>query len=264
MIINIIILISCLTLNYHCKSNDGASDKGSISIIQSNTSLTMDTKEIDYIMGRFEPKGSSDFVVIPLEYADREGMLLRKETFNDFVKMHKAATAAGIKLVVRSATRNFDYQKGIWERKWTGKTKLSDGTDVSSDISSPKEKALRILEYSSMPGTSRHHWGTDIDLNSFDNDWFRSGEGLKIYNWLIENAHKYGFCQPYTEKGKDRMHGYNEEKWHWSYMPLSQEFTRLAEEELSDEMITGFLGAEQAKEIGVIEKYILGINKSCR
>ncbi|NJK84501.1 MAG: M15 family metallopeptidase [Saprospiraceae bacterium] len=43
----------------------------------------------------------------------------------------------------------------------------------------PQERALKILKYSSMPGTSRHHWGTDIDLNSFSNSYFEQGEGKK-------------------------------------------------------------------------------------
>ena len=38
-------------------------------------------------------------------------------------------------------------------------------------------------------------------------------------DWLVQNGASYGFCQPYTA---GRCAGYNEEKWHWSYMPLSE------------------------------------------
>jgi len=61
-----------------------------------------------------------------------------------------------------------------------------------------------------------------------------------------------------------RPEGYNEEKWHWSYMPLSQELTDVAERYLRDQMIAGFRGSEVAPEIGVVEKYVLGINNGCR
>ena len=114
-----------------------------------------------------------------------------------------------------------------------------------------------------MPGTSRHHWGTDIDLNAFINEYFERGDGLKLYNWMVANAASYGFCQPYTQKGPKRPDGYNEEKWHWSYLPLAKKLSDQAKQELKDAMISGFDGAEAAQAIGVVEKYVLGINQAC-
>jgi D-alanyl-D-alanine carboxypeptidase len=55
-----------------------------------------------------------------------------------------------------------------------------------------------IMNYSAMPQASRHHWGTDVDINSVEPEYFESGQGLKEYTWLQENAWKFGFCQPYT------------------------------------------------------------------
>lgn len=219
--------------------------------------------DTDYCMGRFEPNKHSDFEIIPVQYADREGMYLRKDVFAAFKKMFEAAKNEGVNLQIRSATRNFNYQRGIWERKWTGATILSDGTNVAKDLKTSKEKALKILEYSSMPGTSRHHWGTDIDLNAFSNSFFEQGEGKKIYDWLQKNAATYGFCQPYTAKGPQRPNGYNEEKWHWTYRPLGSEITSFAEQYLKNSMIKGFKGAETAEEIDVVGKYVLGINQGC-
>jgi len=57
--------------------------------------------------------------------------------------------------------------------------------------------------------------------------------------------------------------GYEEEKWHWSYLPLARKLTALAKAELKDEDISGFLGAETAPEIKVVERYVLGINPAC-
>ncbi|HMQ06696.1 MAG TPA: M15 family metallopeptidase [Saprospiraceae bacterium] len=218
---------------------------------------------ISYVMGQFDPSLHPDFCEIPIKYADRKGMFIRKDALESFQVMYESALLEGIKLQIRSATRNFEYQKGIWERKWNGTVLLSDGTNVSRDIKDPEEKALRILEYSSMPGTSRHHWGTDIDLNSFNNEWFNKGEGLKLYLWLQSNASHFGFCQPYTAFSDERPSGYFEEKWHWTYMPVSQPLTLFAKENIHDEMITGFLGSNTAASIGVVKKYILGINQNC-
>jgi zinc D-Ala-D-Ala carboxypeptidase len=215
-----------------------------------------------YLMGKFDPAKHPDFVKIVPPYADNNERYLRKDTYKAFKKMYDAARKDSIKLTIISATRNFESQKGIWEAKWTG-ARLVDDQDISKTIPDPRQRALKILEYSSMPGSSRHHWGTDIDLNNLSDYHFQSGEGKKVYDWLRANAHKYGFCQPYSPKGADRPAGYNEEKWHWSYLPISKKLTELAKEKLQDEMIQGFKGAETAKTIGIVKKYVLGINKEC-
>lgn len=222
------------------------------------------TYSSDYLMGKFTPSKDDEFVMIDPQYADREGLFMRKQAYEAYLNMYEHAKKDGIKLTIRSATRNFDYQRGIWERKWTGNTILSDGINAAKDISNDLERALKILEYSSMPGTSRHHWGTDIDLNAFNNEYFEKREGKAVYKWLLEHANTYGFGQPYTPKGSERPDGYNEEKWHWSFLPLSSIMTRDAQELLRDHMIKGFKGDHTPEQIGVVEKYILGIHKSCK
>ncbi|MBR9919865.1 MAG: M15 family metallopeptidase [Bacteroidetes bacterium] len=217
----------------------------------------------DYVMGKFNPAKHPDFLEIPLKYADQAGRYMRKDAFEAFAEMHAAAKADGITLRIESAARNFEYQKGIWERKWTGARKV-DGKDLSVAVPDPVERALKILEYSSMPGTSRHHWGTDIDINDFENAYFESGQGLQEYQWLQANASTFGYCQVYSEKGPDRPNGYNMEKWHWSYLPVARELTAFAERQIKDTDITGFKGAEAAAKIGVIEKYVLGIAPVCK
>jgi LAS superfamily LD-carboxypeptidase LdcB len=216
------------------------------------------TVHISKVMGHFNPANDDDFTLVEKKFADREGMYIHRDTYNAFQEMWAHAQKDGVQLVIRSATRNFDYQKGIWERKWTGATKVK-GNDLSETIENPKERALEILHYSSMPGTSRHHWGTDLDFNSFDNSYFESGKGLQVYNWLVKNAPSYGFFRPYTEKGEARPHGYEEEKWHWSYQPLASQYMTTAHTELKNEIIQGFQGSETASEIDVVSKYVKGV-----
>ena len=218
----------------------------------------------DDVMGLFDPAQHPEFVLVPSKYCDREGLYLRKETYEAFLEMYAAAKADGIQLVIRSATRNFNYQKRIWEGKWNGQRKIAGNQNAAKAYPDPVERALKILEYSSMPGTSRHHWGTDIDLNAFNNEWFEKGTGKKIYDWLSQHASTYGFCQTYTPKGAERPFGYNEEKWHWSYLPIAQPLTALAKDQLKNDMITGFDGANTATEIDVVTKYVLGVNTICQ
>ena len=110
------------------------------------------------------------------------------------------------------------------------------------------------------PATSRHHWGTDMDLINLTNEYFDAGEGEKAYKWLVAHAAGYGFCQPYTA---GRPAGYQEERWHWSYLPLAQPLTAFARQHLKDDMIGGFAGSETAKAISIVDNYVLGINQAC-
>ena len=208
----------------------------------------------NYLMGKFDPAKNDAFVKVPVKYASRKGFYLRRSTLEAFKKMHEAARKDGVKLIIRSATRNFNYQRGIWERKWRKQKKSRSAVD----------KARNILRLSSMPGSSRHHWGTEVDINAFTNKWFEHDQGLKLFRWMNKNAATYGFRRPYTKKDSKRPTGYNEEKWHWSYTPLSIPMLRDASSALKDEKIVGFLGSETAAQIGVVKNYILGVDESCR
>ncbi|MCF8237965.1 MAG: M15 family metallopeptidase [Saprospiraceae bacterium] len=223
-----------------------------------------DSFSIAYVTGKFDPLIHSAFTTILPEHANQSGLRLRADAYAAFVEMFTAAKQDGIQLRIISATRNFERQKLIWEKKWTGATLVEGGIDLAKTESDPVLRAKRILRYSSMPGTSRHHWGTDIDLNHLENDWFEQGEGLKVYTWLVEHAASFGFCQPYSPKGTDRPYGYEEEKWHWSWMPVARSLTRQASTLLKDEDIQGFLGDQTATQIGVVEHYILGVNNLCK
>jgi LAS superfamily LD-carboxypeptidase LdcB len=137
-----------------------------------------------------------------------------------FVKMQKAAKKDGILLQIVSGYRSYDRQKSIWNRKF--KTNKANGL-------SPEENIQKIIEYSTLPGTSRHHWGTEIDL--IDGSKKREGDVLvaekfhgngpyvRMKEWMELNAAKYGFYLPYTQN-PDRP-GFYYEPWHYSYAPLS-------------------------------------------
>ena len=215
---------------------------------------------LDYVMGRFDPSKRSDFMMVDSQYADKQGMYMRKDAYEAFLAMYRHALKDGVQLQIKSATRNFYAQKTIWEGKWTGERLLEGGENLAQTTPDPKERALKILRFSSMPGSSRHHWGTDIDLNNLENHWFEEGKGSDVYKWLQHNASLYGFCQPYSA---DRPYGYWEERWHWSYMPVSTKLTAYAKEHLKNDMIDGFLGSETAPMIDIVNRYVLGINEEC-
>ena len=217
----------------------------------------------NYLMGNFDPSKRKDFAPVPAELnLTGNTIYLRKETLQAFIAMERAAKNDGISLKLASATRNFDYQKMIWNRKWIGAT-LVDGKDLSVSFPNREERFNKILEYSAVPGTSRHHWGTDIDINDANPAYFNRESGKRVYEWLTKNAPSFGFCQPYNATDDLRSTGYNEEKWHWSYLPLAREFTREYGSIINEEDIKGFYGDETAKTHNLIKDYVLGINPDC-
>jgi len=198
------------------------------------------------LLGDIDPGRHRDFDKVRSKYCTKESYL-REEVYDAFKDMWDAAQADGISLTIISATRNRSYQKGIWNRKW-----LSFGGDES-------DRAERILQYSSMPGTSRHHWGTDLDLNALENSYFESGEGAEIYAWLQAHAAEFGFYQPYTRFNPYRDAGYREEKWHWSYFPTASRIQRAYRLEIDYAQLKGFMGDAYAEKLDVINNYVMGV-----
>lgn len=209
--------------------------------------------DLDFLMGKFDPTKHSDFATVNAPYTDKPGMMLQKEAAVAFEKMWQKAKSEGLTLKIISATRTFAQQKKIWETKWAR---------FATEAPEAEARAKKIMEYSAMPGASRHHWGTDIDLNDLNNSAFETGgKHEKVYAWLQKHAHEFGFCQPYTA---GRPFGYKEEKWHWTYTPISQKFWAQCQSDFKDQMISGFTGSETAVRIGILQHYINGINANCQ
>jgi D-alanyl-D-alanine carboxypeptidase len=221
----------------------------------------------DYLTGRFNPVKHKLFVSlsdcgIPTNklphYLRREAAFALKEMHAAFQKDHP-----GIPFWIQSSTRNFTDQKYIWENKWNGTTTVME-KQVSIAIKDPLKRACEILKYSSMPGGSRHHWGTDFDLNVLSNSYYESGDGLALFRWLEKNAGRYGFCRPYTA---GRKNGHEEERWHWSYYPLAKIF--ISDWNLYYKKYPGrlngagiFAGSSQSGYLA--PRYINAVNQDCR
>ena len=222
-----------------------------------------EAKEKVYLLGQFDPSMREDFALVPAKY-DIGGyeMYLREETMYSFKNMAEVAEKDGIELNMTSATRNFDYQKDYWNKKWEGKI-FVDGKDLSQSLLNEQERFNKLLEYVAPPGTSRHHWGTEIDINGVSQNFYETAQGEKVYAWLTKNAPLFGFCQTYSTKDLKRLVGYNEEKWHWSYLPLSKKLTQEYKDLVKDEDIKGFDGDQYFAGQNLINNYVLMINPEC-
>ncbi|MBO5086678.1 MAG: M15 family metallopeptidase [Paludibacteraceae bacterium] len=221
----------------------------------------------EVLLGKFNPAEDTNYVVIPDHMSTYKGLYCHREAFNAYLAMRDSALREGITLTIISATRTFDRQLQIWNRKWNSfKTRdtrheTRDTRHETRDVrlSTDIEKVRSIMRYSSMPGTSRHHWGTDIDFISAETDYWTHGEGLRIYKWLCANAHKFGFFQPYTDD--PARTGYAEERWHWSYAPLSKPYLEAYRQKITAKDITGFSGSYLVDSLGIIQSHVFGITE---
>ena len=206
----------------------------------------------DFLLGKVKRENNPLFVRIDKKYTERNIYLI-KPVYEAYKKMYDAALADSVKLIVTSGHRAFWEQVYEWELRWNNPR---TNTPFPDDI----EKARFVLQYRSMPGTSRHHWGTDIDLNSINSAYFETEKGKKVYEWLKENAATYGFVQSYTPRDEKRPTGYQEEKWHWSYKPLARLMLIKYLELVSIDDIHGFKGDAAAKKLPIISDWVCGIN----
>lgn len=221
----------------------------SVSVKTSEDSIVADTiipeyPDIakEYLLGKFNPQNDTMFVKIPSQYCLLRVEYIHKDVLEPFIAMYEAAAKEGINLGIISAVRTFDTQKWLWNQRYYN----------SSD---PKAVVKSILSYLAMPGTSRHHWGTDIDMMNTKLNFFETEQGKKSYQWLKDHAAEFGFYQVYTA---GRPTGYKEEKWHWSYMPVAKEFQKQYREKITYKDISGFNGSETAEDLNVIEDYVFG------
>ena len=153
-----------------------------------------------------------------------DSIKLEKNTFIAMEKMRKAALLDGIKIKVVSGFRDFERQKQIWNRKFK---KFTTENNLS-DLDAIKE----IIRFSTIPGTSRHHWGTEIDIIDEDfknekkllisNKYEEGGIFEKLKKWMDNNSQKFGFYLTYDNNINRK--GFEYEPWHYSYLPESKKY----------------------------------------
>jgi len=157
---------------------------------------------------------------------------LHRHAADSFRGLRRAAAADGFDVVPVSAFRDFDRQLSIWNRKWNGQTPLNgaDGTPLDSASLSESGRIDAILRWSALPGASRHHWGTDLDLidrrslppgyqvQLVPAEYAAPGPFAALTRWLEENARRFGFFRPF----RGALSGVQPEPWHFSFAPIAE------------------------------------------
>lgn len=159
---------------------------------------------------------------------------IHTSVISDFSALQQAAIADGFELCIASGFRPFSRQLSIWNRKYTGELTIKDDSNEAVDITkiSALEKLYAILRYSALPGASRHHWGSDIDVYALNMlpenqslqlepwEYQKNGYFYSMSQWLTENMAKYGFARVYAEDSG----GIAPEPWHLSHLPTAAHF----------------------------------------
>lgn len=145
-----------------------------------------------------------NYVPNDLEYIDikysYENKQLKKEAKEQFEKLSSDALAIGYRIVATSAYRPYDYQKDLYE--YYVKEKGQDYADLCS----------------AKPGHSEHQTGLAVDVEGSNRSYDDFEDAIE-FNWMRENAHKYGFVLRYP-KGKEHITGFKYEPWHYRYVGI--------------------------------------------
>ena len=182
------------------------------------------------------------------------GVAMHQFVVAPFAALREAAAAAGFDLRPVSGFRDFARQATIWNGKFTGARPALDAAGDPLDLTQlpPPARIDAILCWSALPGASRHHWGTDLDLIDAAAtapdyrpgltlaEFSAGGPYARASDWLERHAGRFGFFRPY----RGIASGVQAEPWHFSFAPVADAARRalspaLLREALADSMLEG-------------------------
>ncbi len=138
-----------------------------------------------------------------------------------FWNFQKQAKADGWNLILVSGYRSYRDQRSVWNR--------SDDEYLEHGATDQKRRVEAIMSLVSVPGLSRHHWGTELDISEatlrgqlVNVEPDTPEKVMHFYEWMEANAPKYGFCKVYLGIN-GAVHN---EPWHWSFLPYSRGYQK--------------------------------------
>ena len=127
-------------------------------------------------------------------------MKMVSEAKNAFENLSKDASKQNLKVIAMSTYRSYEYQVDLYNRYVK-----TDGKEAADT-------------YSGRPGNSEHQTGLAVDVYNVKES-YTNFEKTKEYNWMQDNAYKYGFILRFP-KDKENETGYEFESWHYRYIGL--------------------------------------------
>ena len=138
-----------------------------------------------------------DLVTIDEEYVKADGEIeIERNVAKAFYDMAEDASKEGLELMVSSGYRSYEDQEEI--------------TNTYLELYGQNY----VDNYVAKPGFSEHQTAMSLDIASESvNTFVESDE----YDWMMDNAYKYGFILRYP-RSKEDITGYKCEAWHYRYV----------------------------------------------
>lgn len=189
---------------------------------------------------------------------------VHRELVPAFLQLQQRARAEGFDLAIASGYRNYARQLRIWNEKATGQRPLLDSAGHPLDAATLDDwqRVQAILRWSALPGASRHHWGSDIDVYDraavaadyvvqlTPDEVADNGPFGSLHRWLDEQMARGDCCGFFRPYANDRG-GVAPERWHLSYAPVSQQFQR----QLSPQRLLRALDAPELQLRGCVQRH---------
>lgn len=145
-----------------------------------------------------------DYRVTLTELAN--GQKVDSRIYSYLQEMFDEMRAEGIYPIVREGYRTAEEQQEILDERI--QRYMNEGYSRSMAERTAKE-------WVAVPGTSEHQLGIAVDINA---DKTQSANE-EVYQWLVDNAYKYGFILRYPQ-GKEDVTGAGYEPWHYRYVGI--------------------------------------------
>lgn len=158
-----------------------------------NTNIILVNK-YNYLTEDYVPENLEE---INTTYA-RSGMQLVREAKEAFETLAENAKEDNMTIIAMSSYRSYDYQVDLYNRYVE-----TDGKEAADT-------------YSARAGFSEHQTGLAVDIYNGDLP-YTSFEETEEFEWMQENAYKYGFILRFPEDKTD-ITGYEYESWHYRYV----------------------------------------------
>ena len=132
---------------------------------------------------------------------------------------HSVQNRLPLRLNIVSHARGFQQQSGI-ARRALARQALFRVANTDQEIT---QAILSVMQTISLPGFSRHHWGTEVDVVSATrSDWVGSGRFVPLIPFLRNEARRFGFFHPYSgQRPNSTLPHYQNEPWHLSHWVIA-------------------------------------------
>ena len=129
--------------------------------------------------------------------------------YADFKDMMDACRADGLKPVVCSAYRTYDYQNDLYQNRIKRYIQVGYSEDTATALAG---RSVAI------PGTSEHQLGLALDIVDFDYQHLnKTPANMPTQKWLMANSWQYGWILRYPSE-KSAITGIIYEPWHYRYV----------------------------------------------